>query len=384
MMVSGIMMMLLEISNQLPAGNIHVLEIKDHSVLMEQEQRDSLNDWFYWKFKAVFKETGKWHFKFAKPNKVGTRGPAVSLDRGKTWQWSPDSRLSDREFTYDCKGPGEVWFCQGLPYLQQDWERFTAEFSGHPAATFSTLCRSRKGRNVELLEVCEGTPPLTVVLTARHHCQEMSASMVMEGILRQVFADDENGRDFRRKIRLFVVPFTDKDGVEDGDQGKGRAPRDHGRDYAGKHIYPETAAIRSLIEREKPFLVMDLHAPWIFGLHNENPYLVENRNQRFFPEVERFAGLMESEAPACAPFLASDTLHWGTGWNTEANYDGKSGIGSGLNLTTACGQYPFIRLAVTMEIPFANFREKTVTKAEFLQYGAALARTILRFADERK
>ena len=383
-MVLGIMMMLLEISNQLPAGNIHVLEIKDHTVLMEQEQRDSPKDWFYWKFKAVFKEPGVWHFKFAKPNKVGTRGPAVSLDRGRTWQWSPNTRLSDREFTYDCRQPGEVWFCQGLPYLQQDWERFTAEFSGHPAVKLSTLCKSRKGRNVELLEVCEGTPPLTVVLTARHHCQEMSASMAQEGILRQVLADDETGRNFRRKIRLFVVPFTDKDGVEDGDQGKGRAPRDHGRDYQGGFIHPETAAIWKLIEQKKPFLVIDMHAPWIFGLHNENPYLVENRNQRFFPEIDRFAKLLEAEAPACAPFLASDTLHWGTGWNTAANYDAKSGTRGGSNLTTACGQLPFIRLAVTIEIPFANFREKTMTRKEFLQFGSAMAKTILRYAEERK
>lgn len=383
-MVLGIMMMLLEISNQLPAGNIHVLEIKDRTVLLEQEQRDSPKDWFYWKFKAVFKEPGICRFRFAKPDKVGTRGPAVSEDRGETWNWRPGSKVSDTEFTYDCKGPGEVWFCQGLPYLQKDWDRFTAEIAGHPAVRLSTLCRSRKGRGVELLEIREGAPPLTVVLTARHHCQEMSASMVLEGVLRYALADDENGRAFRRRIRLFAVPFTDKDGVEDGDQGKGRTPRDHARDYAGKHIYPETAAIWKLIEEHKPFLVMDLHAPWIRGQHNENPYLVENRNERFFPEVERFAGLMEAEAPACAPFLASDTLHWGTGWNTEANYDGKSGIGAGLNLTTACGQYPFIRLAVTMEIPFANFREKTVTKAEFLQYGAALAKAIYHYAGRRQ
>ena len=383
-MVLGIMMMLLEISNQLPAGNIHVLEIKDRTVLLEQEQRDSPKDWFYWKFKAVFKEPGTYRFRFAKPDKVGTRGPAVSEDRGETWNWQPGSRVSNVEFTYDCKGPGEVWFCQGLPYLQKDWDRFTAEFAGHPAVRLSTLCKSRKGRNVELLEVCEGTPPLTVVLTARHHCQEMSASMVLEGVLRYALADDENGRAFRRRIRLFAVPFTDKDGVEEGDQGKGRSPRDHARDYAGGHIYPETAAIWKLIEDLKPFLVMDLHAPWIYGKHNENPYLVENSNRRFFPEVERFAGLMEREAPACAPFLASDTLHWGTAWNTDANYDARGIGGVGLNLTTACGSLPFIRLGVSMEIPFANFREKTVTKAEFLQYGAALARTIFRFADERK
>ena len=106
--------------------------------------------------------------------------------------------------------------------------------------------------------------------------------------------------------------------------------------------------------------------------------------ERFFPEIDRFAKLLEAEAPACAPFLASDTLHWGTGWNTAANYDAKSGTRGGSNLTTACGQLPFIHLAVTIEIPFANFREKTMTRKEFLQFGSAMAKAILRYAEERK
>ena len=371
----------MKISNELPAGNIRFLGIEGRTILLEQEQRDSRNEWFYWKFKARFDEPGVWHFKFSQPYKIGTRGPAVSFDRGESWEWRPESVLSNAEFTFDCREPGEVWFCQGLPYLQRDWDRFTAEFSGDPAMRLSTLCKSRKGRDVELLELREGTPSLTVVLTARHHCQEMSASMVLEGALRYALADSEAGRAFRRKAALYVVPFTDKDGVEEGDQGKSRQPRDHARDYDGNPIYPETAAVWKLIGEVKPFLVMDLHSPWIRGKHHEMPHLVENRNTRFSPELDRFAQLLEEAAPECAPFSAADTLRWGTAWNTDANYDSRSVSGTGLNLTTACGALPFVRLGVSLEIPFANFREKTMTEKEFLRFGEALGEAIARYAD---
>ena len=101
---------IMEISNELPAGNIRVLDVRERIVLLEQEQRDSREQWFYWKFKARFDEPGVWHFKFAQPYKIGTRGPAVSFDRGESWEWRPESALSDAEFTFDCRKPGEVWF----------------------------------------------------------------------------------------------------------------------------------------------------------------------------------------------------------------------------------------------------------------------------------
>ena len=372
---------MVEISRELPAGNINVLDIQCDRVFLEPELRDSRNDWFYWKFKAVFDAPGEVTFRFSRPNKIGTRGPAVSMDRGATWTWRPDAVRSKCDFVFDCRRPGEeVWFCQALPYLQADWDRFIGEFEKHPALHPSSLCRSRKGREVELLELREGTPPLAVVMTARHHCQEMSASMVLEGVLRHILTADDG---FLRKIALYVIPFIDKDGAEEGDQGKSRIPRDHARDYDGKPIYPETAAVWKLIGEKQPFLVLDLHSPWIRGQHNENPYLVENRHARFAAELARFAEMLEHEAPACAPFSAADTIRWGTGWNTNANFTPGVGSGGGLNLATACGDLPFVRFASTIEIPFANFGDKTMTRREFLLFGDALARVILRCAGMR-
>jgi hypothetical protein len=52
------------------------------------------------------------------------------------------------------------------------------------------------------------------------------------------------GRWLRDRVEFLIVPFVDKDGVEEGDQGKNRHPHDHNRDYATPCLYPEVQALR--------------------------------------------------------------------------------------------------------------------------------------------
>ena len=78
-------MIMVEISKNIPAGNIEVLDVQCDRVFIQPELRDSRSDWFYWKFKAVFDLPGEVCFRFSRPNKIGTRGPAVSTDRGITF-----------------------------------------------------------------------------------------------------------------------------------------------------------------------------------------------------------------------------------------------------------------------------------------------------------
>ena len=74
------------ITNKIPGGNIQVVSVEGHRIELDVEMRDSSGDWFYWCFKAVFPEKGIYRFHFARDNKVGTRGPAFSLDDGRTWR----------------------------------------------------------------------------------------------------------------------------------------------------------------------------------------------------------------------------------------------------------------------------------------------------------
>ena len=75
---------------------------------------------------------------------------------------------------------------------------------------------------------------------------------------------------------MLAIPFMDRDGVEDGDQGKNRTPHDHNRDYNERPLYPEVSALMKLGESLKPRVLVatDLHCPHIRGEWNDRVYLV--------------------------------------------------------------------------------------------------------------
>lgn len=95
----------------------------------------------------------------------------------------------------------------------------------------NTLTKTRKGASSPLLVIAGGKDAKNILLTARHHACEAIASYALEGFLEEALSDTPMGRAFREKYALHVVPFVDLDGVEAGDQGKGRKPHDHNRDY---------------------------------------------------------------------------------------------------------------------------------------------------------
>ena len=361
------------ISANLPAGNIIVKKIDGKNITLDNDDRDSGQEWFYWKFKAVFPEKGVYRFRFARANKVGPRGACVSTDKGQSWRWQTDKQHADAGgFTYNCETPGEVWFCQAWPYLPGDWEKFTAEHAGKSYLTLKTLCQSKKGRGVPLAVIKEGAPEFTLLLTARHHAQESMASNVLEGILRSVLADDDFGREFRRKIAVYVVPFVDRDGVEDGDQGKARKPHDHNRDYTD-FLYPEIRALAELVKEVRPAVHFDLHCPWLRGGCNEYMYLVGSENKQFAAQMDVFAGLLEKHAPACAPYRKADNILFGTLWNTSKNYT------AGMSSVRYFATLPFFKYSQSVEIPFANLREKTFDRPGALEFGKNMAKAILEY-----
>ena len=104
------------ITNRIPGGNIQVVSVEGRNIELDVEMRDSAGDWFYWCFKAVFPEKGTYRFHFVRSDKVGTRGPALSLDGGRSWRWLCRERWNDgSSFRYECPEAGqEVIFCMGI------------------------------------------------------------------------------------------------------------------------------------------------------------------------------------------------------------------------------------------------------------------------------
>jgi hypothetical protein len=367
-----------------PGGNIVVDGIDADVVRLRPDLRDTAGWWFYWYFRVRDAGDRTLRFEFTNGRPVGVRGPAVSRDGGRTWRWLGASHGDTRSFSYHfAPDDEEVRFAFTIAYLQADWERFLAAHKDNRSLRPDVLCKSRHGRRVECLYVGtpDGEPPHRVLLTARHHACESMASFALEGLLQTVLAGDtEEGRWLAENVEFLVVPFVDKDGVEEGDQGKNRRPRDHNRDYSGESIYPETAALRDLVPKwsdGKLHVTMDLHCPWIRGKHNEEIYIVGSSDQRIWAEQQRLGNILESVRQGPLPYRAEDNLPFGTAWNQGNNYK------QGTSFSRWTSQLPSVRLAASFELPYANARGAEVNPDSARAFGRDLACALSRYLRSR-
>lgn len=362
----------LGVSAAVPGGNIRVIRNAGGTVELAPDNWDS-NPWFYWQFEARADAPGPARFVFADPPKLGLQGPAVSLDRGLSWQWLGTGAVQFAEasdsFAYAFTNAGQtVRFCAAIPYGPRELDAFLAGRTNDPRLAVGVLTTSLKGRPVRLLRVGEPGPGrLAVLMTARHHACESMASYVLEGFLAEALADSPAGAAFRSRYVLYAVPMVDADGVAEGDQGKGRQPHDHNRDYGPTNRYPEVRAIQALAREKNVELVVDFHCPVLRG-----------ESHTFF----YFDGL-------AVPPTVSNVLEW-TDWIGEEGPQAfprgpfpwlKAPVAGRFPGNLPCSVYfagqPGIRMACTLETPYAMAYEgfdERMARA----YGAALLRAWTR------
>ncbi len=366
-----------------PGGNAIVEAISGDEIRVRQDQRDTDQWWFHWSFQVHGAAGRTLHCRFSDGKPVGVRGPALSLDQGRTWQWL-EQQAGDQSNAFVFRCPDDidtVRFAMGIPHQQTDWQALLARHAGHPALVSGELCRSRQGRLVEQARIGRSGPaaPWCLLVTARHHCCEAMAGYVLEGLLAAAFAADDHGRWWQEQVDLLAVPFVDKDGVEEGDQGKGRRPRDHGRDYLGESLYPETAAIRQRVPdwlAGRPVIVLDLHCPWIAGDYNQHIYQVGAEDPVNAAQQVRLGTILEASVTGPLPYRAGNDLPFGTSWNTDSNYSGGCGIRRWANTLPEC------RLATTIEIPYADAQGVALSPDAARHFGTDLAQALQRYMRE--
>ena len=200
------------------------------------------------------------------------------------------------------------------------------------------------------------------------------AGWALEGVIDAVLADTPDGRWFRQNVELVAIPFMDKDGVEDGDQGKNRKPHDHNRDYLGESIYPSVAALRELVpkwSRGRLRLAIDMHCPYIRGggdrqSSNERIFFVGNPSQETWERQQQFCRILQQVQTGPLVYDPKHNLPWGQAWNT-------------LEEPRSCSRWtallPGVLVGTTMEIPYANVAGQPVTveSARALGHDLALA-----------
>lgn len=381
-----------KITADFPGGNIIVDQIQGDEVRLRQDLRDTEGFWFYWMFRIEGAKGRTLHFNFTGGGVVGARGPAVSSDGGTSWRWlSEKPGFSRDKFDYTF-GPEEndVLFAMSIPYLEKNWNAFMAPYNGKKwpdgvSIRREVLCKTRKGRDVESVRI--GNPdapkPLGVILSCRNHACEMTADFLLEGILSELFSDSPDGKWLRENADFFVVPFVDKDGVEDGDQGKNRKPHDHNRDYT-LEIYPEVKALKAAggeFAKNRRVMQFDLHCPYIRDGMNEWVYFPGPRHPYFAAQQVRLSRFLEEETqkePGGVPHRTSDNLPFGKDWNT----------GNAAPELMKCAEWgatiPSAFFAGSIEIPFANSRGAEMTPESVRRLGRQTARAMRRFLEEEQ
>ena len=356
-----------------PGGNIITERIDGDDVFVRQDLRDTDRDWFYWYFRVRGAAGRTVRFHFTGSNVIGTRGPGMSEDGGVTWRWLGNDAVDGQSFVYAfANDADDVRFSFGMPYVQADLDRFLASYVDSDYLVAETLCETHKGRDVEMLYVgrLDGGADLRVLIAARHHCCEMMQSYVLEGIMAAILGEDDLGRWFQGRVECLVIPFVDKDGVEDGDQGKNRKPRDHNRDYVGESVHIETAVMRERVpdwSAGKLKVAIDLHCPWIRSNRNETIYLVGSESEAPWQEQIRFSHILEAERTGGLPFCAADNLPFGVEWNTAENY------AAGKSFGRWAGELPGVQLATAIEFPYANVGDLDTSPELARAFGRDLA-----------
>lgn len=363
---------MLKVDTQIPAGNGIIHRVEGDRIFLSPDNRDSTRDWFYWHVRIRNCAGRSITLLFDRPCCTTVRGAAVSRDQGRTWAWVPEYVPYSEEVRIEACDADELRVCLAFPYTLASLEAFLRGIPVDAPLRRHELCRTRKERAVPWLELGapRGTETCQIAITARHHACEMMANYVLEGILTE-FLDTPS---LHHTHRLLVVPLVDLDGVEDGDQGKDRAPRDHNRDYDPPSVHPETAAIRAWIQAEtddRLTACLDLHCPFVVGKpNNQKLYLVGTESEAGWQRQQAFARRLEALNQSPLPFAADDALPFGQDWNTKENYK------QGLSFIRWMYRVRPHTMASTLEIPYGDVKGEPVTPDTARAFGHELGRAL--------
>ncbi|MCD4729363.1 MAG: hypothetical protein K8R74_02095 [Bacteroidales bacterium] len=369
----------IKIDKDFPGGNVVVEKISNDTVYFTPDLTGNEKEWFYWYFRAISVESKTYYFKSTQANVFTNLGPCISEDGGDHWEWFKKSPPFEADgFTYHFTGSDKaVRFSNGMPYTYDDFRRFFKPYKNDSLIKIDTLCITRNNRSVEkiLISNFKVVPKYKVLITARHHASEMMSSYIVEGIIETMLSRSFIMNNFLSETEIMIIPFVDKDGVEDGDQGKWRSPHDHNRDYSGESIYASTRQLRQEIpvwsgSEKKLRIVFDIHNPWIKGRRSERIYFVGKEDEDIEKEQIKFADILykTKRGDLC---LEPETcfLRFGEGWNNKNNYQGKLSCSGWGVLLKPYG----VTLSTSIEFPFALNNGEVITIEKARRFGNDLA-----------
>ena len=364
-------------------GNIIVNKVSNDTVWLKPDLSFTKGDWFYWYFKAANISGKSVTFQFEQNNVFAKYGPAYSINNDHTWKWYGENRVNNNAFSFTFSEQDTIaYFSTAFPYTGENLNQFLLELNNKEWLMIDTLCISPEERIIEKIKITplNKKPAFKVLITARHHACEMMANYVLEGLIESVLNEKDLAY-LREHVEFMIIPFMDKDGVENGEQGKNRIPRDHNRDYDKIAIHHSTGALREVIpewSEGKLKVALDLHCPWIKGEGNEHVYLVGNADPFIARNQKIISKLLEKNAKGEIIYYHKDFLPYGVRWNTDENYS------QGMSFSRWAGNLEGINVSATLEFPYANVSGKMVSKDGARVFGKAIAYSIMDYLETTK
>lgn len=351
----------MQISTDFEGGNIEIVSIDNDSVNLKPQMRDSQDGWFYWAFCVKGAANQIVTFNFPQ-HRIGYYGPAISYDL-ENWRWmSTEKPEILNSFTYHFSDEEDlVYFAHNFFYMPNRYKAF-AEKHGIP---IKSLTVTEKGRDVFFSEF--GLGDKWIILTSRHHACEATGTYVLEGVVEELYKNPLPG------YKVAVVPFIDMDGVVDGDQGKGRYPHDHNRDYIEKPIYSSVRAVKKFIVDKNITFAFDFHSPWHQGGRNDTTFIVRTSVERL-PQQRKFGKILENSITENA-FLyhTKDDLDPNVEWNQRANM-----------LSSFSGYFSTLKsidFAFTVENPYFGMKPNIISQSNMVELGRCFAKAIRKYVN---
>lgn len=380
-----------EIYSDFPGGNIDIVEKGESGAKIRQQCRDS-DWWFYWSFGVRGAEGKTLTFEFSESGDViGSRGPAASFDGGKTWKWLGAQGIKREKNSSSFKasipaGAKDARFAFCLPYMPSDFDVFA---KSAPGLKKIPLCKTRKGR--ENFAYALGNPggKIKIFLTSRHHACEATGTFAMQGILEEFLREGGAASKLLKGAEIVAVPFMDLDGVLDGDQGKGRKPHDHNRDYlSNPPIYPSVAAFQKLYNAKaaeaETVVALDLHSPFIFrggeSDTNNRTYFVEWAEEENLGGLRKFSKILEAATLKSGNGAITHLSEWDVKFNTLWNRPSNN---MGATFTAWTAKHPKSEFASSIEIPYSENEGGEISAENMRGLGANIAKSLAEYFSAR-
>lgn len=371
-------------NTEFEGGNGFIEKISNDTVWITPDTRKIVGDWFYWAIEVESSIERDLTFCLP-PYRIPAFGVAYSLDNGENWNWSKNEKSKYiQSFKMHLPADKPIRLSMGFPYTSSNWNKFVGGLNSD-AFIIDTLCLDSKNEIIPMMILGNNRKEVSskpkVVITARHHACEMMTNYVLEGMIKS-FVEKDDLIPFLEKYDILVIPFVDYEGVQSGDQGKNRYPRDHNRDYSGKSIYTTTNAIREFLPhwaQHNLILSIDMHCPGILGKDHELIHIVGSKAEKYANAETLFAScLAKYTFGKELVFDETSILKYGTSWNND-----RSEI-QGDSFDTWCQkQFPNSKLSCSLEVPYATNKGQKITVENLNEFGEAMTYAICDFLQKK-